>query len=601
MTRRAVTRRAAGRHGRARTFTAALLAATTLLAGACGLPRTSAIQQGHDMGPAPLPPVRVEFAGPQRGATPEAVVRGFLAAGWATQDDYRTARAYLTPEAARDWDPRAGVTVYGSASDVALTAVADDRLELAVADIARLDDAGRYTARPVGSRRVSRLTLTRSGGEWRISALEPEFGVWLARPFFESAYRPFAVAYTSARSSTVVADRRWFPLGSGLGTTLARSLLGPVPGYLAGAVASGFPAGTSLVLDAVPVVGGAAEVDLSATMLRAGADQRRRAWAQALETMKQVPDVSSVRLRVAERDLDVGTIPGVPGSAASLGFEVEAPDPAVVVRRVGTEVRALDLGAFTPLDRGEDPPPAGRLLARVPPGWGDVVASDDLVQVAAVDDDRRELRRWRAGVPGSSVRLGAGLTPAAYDRSGWVWVGGQDPSGRARVWALDPGTSASRRAPAPLQAPWLAGRRVQAVLPAPDGARALVVSRTSRGRLELGVSGIVPDEQGRPSGLAEPWPVGGDLVDAGDAAWIDAEHLAVVGARTTTSAASVFVVPLGGGAQELSALRNPRRVVATTGGGRGLLVLATDGSVNVRVGGGWAQVGRADDLAVPGR
>ena len=59
----------------------------------CGLPTSSPVQQGLDIGSPLLPPVRFQFEAPPRGATPEQIVRGFLAASWSSDDDFRAARA----------------------------------------------------------------------------------------------------------------------------------------------------------------------------------------------------------------------------------------------------------------------------------------------------------------------------------------------------------------------------------------------------------------------------------------------------------------------------------------------------------------------------
>lgn len=582
----------------------ASLAAGVVLVG-CGLPRTSEVREGNALGPAPQPPVRVQFEGPQRGASAQAVVRGFLAAGWAGQDDYRTARSYLTPEASRAWNPRASVSVYESGADLQVGTLTDGRMRIVARETGRLDADGRYAARPSTSTRSASIRLTRRDGEWRIAELDPGFGVWLTRPFFESAYRPFDIAYTGTDDAAVVVDRRWFAAGSGLPTTLARAMLGPVPAYLADAVTTGFPVGTSLAVDAVPIVGTTAEVDLSASMLEASTDDRRRAWAQALVTMVQVPAVGHALLRVADRDLDIGGVAGVPSSASALGFEVDEPAPTRIVRRVGGDVQAVDVRVFTDSDTDSDDDqdterPAGRPLATMGEGWEHLAVAADLGEVAAVGGDGLDLRRWRDGTSGAPRRFGTRLTAPAYDRTGFLWTGGLDARGHPRVWSIDTRAGGLGTRPVPVEAPWLAGHRLVTVRPAADGRRAVVVSRTPRGALRIGVAGIVRDAGGRPLRLNAPWLVGGDVLDALDVSWVDRRHLAVIGRRSSSAPFRPLVVPLGGPTTELAAVRDPRRIF-TTGGERGLVVLSGDGAAHGRVGGVWDMFGTFDALAVPGR
>ncbi|MDO5710199.1 MAG: LpqB family beta-propeller domain-containing protein [Micrococcales bacterium] len=568
------------------------------LLGGCGLPRSGPVQQGLDIGSPLLPPVRFQFEAPPRGASPEQIARGFLAASWSSDDDFRAARAYLTPNASQAWKPRSSVTVYPDSSSLRVN-TAESSVELHTVADATLDSEGRYTALPVGAIRRSTLTLSQVSGEWRISNIPPGFGLWLSRFYFERAYRRVNIAYVDPRLTSIVADPRWFPVGAGLATTLARAQLQQPPAYLRGAVRSGFPPGTRLAVDSVPIDGGRAEIDLSPAVLDVSAEERRAAWAQSLSTIRQVPDVSTVALRVSGTILDVvssgpsGMLPHTPGD---LGYSEAAAGSEWAILRTGTRLRAVDAADVPGHEPGSGKAPRTK-LPEIATGWSWLGASADLTDLAAVGGDRRELHRWRSGQERTIPGVGTGLTCPAYDVRGTLWVGGLDAKGTARVLVLDSG-SGLEAPPRAVTAPWLGGRTIETVRPAPDGQRLLVVTRGRTG-VQIGVSGIVRDAAGVPQALTEPWAIGGDVQEASYAAWASNGTVAVIGRRSGGSTALPLLLAVGGQTTSLAAVPDPRRILATRGE-RGLIVVSGNGQAFGRVGGGWQELGEIDDIVVPG-
>ena len=164
--------------------------------------------------------------------------------------------------------------------------------------VAEVDDAGRYRETPAGTSAQATFGMQKLDVGWRISVPPKGFGLWLSARDLDRIYRPFTIAYVSKSARTIVGDQRWFPITTGLATTLARAQLAPAPAYLAGAVQTGVPTGTVLAVDAVPIQSGRALVDLSAAALSADPDQRRAMWAQFVTTLMQVPSVTQISLTV---------------------------------------------------------------------------------------------------------------------------------------------------------------------------------------------------------------------------------------------------------------------------------------------------------------
>lgn len=395
----AETPRATRRLGR---VVAAGVVAVTLALSACGVPHRGPVRQGLDVGSPNMPPVRLEFEAPARGASTEDIVRGFLAASWSIEDDFRAARSYLTPEASRAWDPYVGVTVYPDGAGLRLDQVSSHTVRLDTVQEATLDMTGRYESYPTGTTHHSTLELTMASGEWRISKVPPDFGVWVSRFYFERAFRAFSIAYADLAMQRIVVDRRWFWLGPGLTTRVARALLETPPTYLQGAVRSGFPPGTRLSVDSVPVEYGQARIDLTPGVLDVSADERRAAWAQALVTIRQLPGVDGVALQVSGADLDVavqgggqGQDPGLPTDISQLGFTTAVSAIPQVLWRAGAELVAVDVADLA--RRDERPRSGGAALPEMGEQWVEPAAGHDSRDLAATSTDRGRLHRWRGG------------------------------------------------------------------------------------------------------------------------------------------------------------------------------------------------------------
>ena len=97
-------------------------------------------------------------------------------------------------------------------------------------------------------------------------------------------------------------DVRWFIKNKTVKAMTSALLAGPAP-YLRGAVVSAFPSGIKLARESVPVVSGAAQVDLTAKELtEASTEDRLRMQTQLSLTFRSQPDVVNVELR-ANQDL----------------------------------------------------------------------------------------------------------------------------------------------------------------------------------------------------------------------------------------------------------------------------------------------------------
>ena len=94
--------------------------------------------------------VRVLARPPQPGMTPTEIVQGFLDAASGFEDNHAVAKQYLTEQGARQWNPSAGVRVYGNDTE-ALTTPADDTVTLTAAQVGLISSRSQYLQSPPDS------------------------------------------------------------------------------------------------------------------------------------------------------------------------------------------------------------------------------------------------------------------------------------------------------------------------------------------------------------------------------------------------------------------------------------------------------------------
>lgn len=589
---------------------ALVAAAMAALVGlsACGLPASSAVQRGSLVAEPALQPVQVEPQGPALRATAAQIVSGFLVAGAAGAgfyDDHAVARTFLTRSVTDSWMPESGVVVYGDPSSLKVVQTSPDSVQVTAVVVAEIDSAGRYRQTAPGSSAQATFGVEKLDVGWRISRPPNGFGLWLSARDLANSYGSFTVAYVSAFAPTMVVDRRWFPITSGLATTLARAQLAPVPLYLTGAARTGVPAGTTLALDSVPVQSGSATVDLSPPALGATPDLRRAMWAQFVTTLGQVASVSAVSLEVNGAGLDLPDTPSAVSTLTELGYQ---PGPSttaeMAIVRTGAELSRVSSDS----PPGQDQPPrlpntpSGSVLPTIPTSWTSLALSWNGQEIAALSGDHDVLARWQSVRQFQLDKFGRNLTRPSYDSLNGLWVAGQDGSGTARVWVIDTSVSPMEKAkPRAIPVPWLANRPVLALKVATDNQRvALITSDQSGADIQVVVAGIVRSPAGVPVSLSPaPLRVGWTLTAATDLAWVDDNTLAVVGRVSPRDAMGPQLVEIGGKVTPMPPVPGAR-LVTNTGGLRGQVVVTDQGKIMARAGSGWQQLETGTDFLIQG-
>lgn len=504
-----------------------------LIVSACaGIPTSGPVTKVVDDAGFGESTVRYSPARPSRNASPQQIVSGYLDAMLAYPVSTGTAAAFLTPRGAKGWNPSDQVRIYSSSEVFGARPAArtsgdvDDGpdpsvdVRLGLVEDARLDRQGHFARQA----RPSEITyrLERVKGEWRIA--NPQAGVLVNRKFFDDYFRPFSIFFFDRPGERLVPDPVHLVVGDQLATSLVTSLSrGPRASDLA-ASRTYVPAVDAL-RPSVPISGdGVADVQFDTDLNRLAESVRDRLSAQVVWTLRQVPDIVTVRLTGGSTPLgeqaglqDV-TSWGAFGPSIARGHAYAVADGAVV---------QIDEDDVRPLSG-----PWGR-DAR---GARSIAVSD--AGVAAVLGEGNVARITNR--KGAAVRTVDGsrfITPR-WDESGKVWLVDRDGA-RTRVRVVD-GSDVTT-----LRAAGLARLDPSTFELSPDGARyAVTVGRGARSAIMVG--SVLRSAKNEITGLADPYRVFTGAGSPSSATWSSGTRLSYLAA--SESGRQVYTSAIDGSA-----------------------------------------------------
>ncbi|WP_416443768.1 GerMN domain-containing protein [Leucobacter sp. HNU] len=270
--------------GIGRVFGVAVIAAGALLLAACNaIPQSGPVNVGLSDLTKGDQLVSYSPPGPAKGASQKDVVIGFVNAAASSQDDYRVAREFLTPEYSSQWDPSTGAFVYEGARPY--RSEDGDIGVLSLPGSATVDERGVLTPARPGATSDVRFELTKVDGQWRISSAPA--GVILERGVFRSVWAPHDVAFLSP-DDRLITETRWFLNGPGMATQVVKALLDGPAEEMRGAMRTAFPEGTGLVANSVTVLDGTAKIDLTGQAASADHSTRQLVFRQLAASLQSV-------------------------------------------------------------------------------------------------------------------------------------------------------------------------------------------------------------------------------------------------------------------------------------------------------------------------
>ncbi|WP_461000773.1 LpqB family beta-propeller domain-containing protein, partial [Streptomonospora sediminis] len=523
--------------------------------------------------------------GPQPGVDPEGLVRWFLKSMGSFEENHSAAREYLTAQPSTGWAPGGRVLVYEDFDKLAVDTRVGDKGEKATVrllgnQVATIDNTGQYLPAEPGKVIDITLKLVRnSNDQWRIS--DPPDDLVLSRSAVDLAYRPLNLYFFNRDRSTLVPDPVFLPVSSDRSATkLVKMLVEGPTSWLDPAVQSAFPedATADVAYDAGTVT---VEVDSAA----GGAKQRFGMGAQLVWTLRQLPEVEELTLRVGGQEIEIPQEEGE--NLLTGGADWESVNPTGVTGNL----RAYFLrdGQLWSLesDTRDTKPEERRVQGE--PGTGGTALEQHAVSldedaVAGIRAGGEEVVVSGLGEDGeySPVLTGGTYTSLSWDSYGNLWVaedvsedgpaaqdrqdGAQsaaedtergDPAPSAspsdrpapdpgtRVWMLRGGTD-----PVEVKAPDLAGTAVTKLRLSRDGTRAAVVTDDGTGGTELSVGRVVHTDSGVT--VSGALPLATDLTGITDVSWRGGDQLAVLG-HIEEGADKGYLVSLDGSTETTSA------------------------------------------------
>ncbi|SJM54409.1 GerMN domain-containing protein [Gulosibacter sp. 10] len=520
---------------------ASVLAAAlvTVLAACAQIPLSGSVEQGEPQEAGEAQSVRYYPDGPFSGATQEEIVLGFIDAGTGAQNDFATAREFLTDEAAESWRPEAGVLLM-SDGQVSSRAESDTEVVVSVPINGTLDEHGFYQESPTSSTKTLEFRLEMVGGEWRIA--EAPDGIVLIRQAFTDLYGARPLTFFDGAQQFTASDLRWFLDDSRAATRMVEELIaGPAEWMLPGeSVTSAFPANVELV-DAVRINGQTAVVNFSDSISNASPGALSLMRLQLEESLTQLDGVASVEMQVNGAKLDVA----LPASDEVIRTADVNPSP--LVQQDGT-LGYLSGGTLEPPVGSEN---AVAEVERLNPIRGAVSASRGTIALLTSE-----------GTYGMSfedesatfIDARGGQVEPALDNWDWVWTQSTTQTG-LYITRIGEYQTLEIRLPDEVSDDFISHQVSR------DGTKIAFLYDTDEG-VELAVSPIIRDETGMPITLGDPLVLGVSGDQASDVAWVDGGSVAMLvdGGEGTTE---VQLYRLGGEFTMFGSIPNAMQVAGS--------------------------------------
>lgn len=475
-----------GRMGRRLRRAAASVLALVMLAGAGGCTSPFALPTSgevHGLTKSGKRTQRVFTSphGPEDGAQPDSIVRGFLAAlpAGPQSDGFAVAREFLTDMTANSWNPSRRTIIYDSdpiverkAQSMAgaqTEASSQSLVTVSLNAIGQLDDKGVYTASMSSGMQQLDFRLVQVDGQWRIYDLPS--GIAILQSDFDMVFKQVTLYQPDLRGASFIPDVRWFGWRNWR-TEAVKQLLADPPQWLADIV--GHPAGNAVSLStgAVSVVDTMPSVTLSAEVMRLGTAERATLVRQLRLTLGEgKPDAPLEVLSASGNDLSDAD------NGVAIGIDTGTHGTYVVSSDAVIAIELPNLLRVGVLERGDDMTD----FAFAP--WGGAVARAD-GEVDCLTEDVSECGRLFTGTRTGTLAIGA-------DHE--IWASTTDA---LMVWNQSSETLRQ------LDATWLKGRQVIDMEIAPEGGRVVLAVRDGTDN-EIMMAGVRRGSDGMPVALSE--------------------------------------------------------------------------------------------------
>ncbi|WP_309132481.1 LpqB family beta-propeller domain-containing protein [Brevibacterium sp.] len=497
--------------------------------------------------------------GPAPGASPADIVRGFLAAGAGTENNFSVARSFLTETEGQEWRPLESVSLLPTDADLDSLnyEVTSDqqRLNLSAPVTGLVNSSGIYHSTTPGTRSNLEFSLRQENGEWRISSA-PD-GLLISQATFRTIFLNYSVKFFTSDFSYLVPDSRWFLRSSSTPTAIVNELLsGPAP-YMVGSVVTAIPEGAKLSdSNVVTIENGVARVSLNEQTPAPTDREKGLIRAQIASTLQAVPSISSVELSINGQLVSESLQPEIDAT-------VKVDDPPVVL--ADGRLARISGTRLTPVDNSPD-------LSKEDPS--DPAVSLDGSLYAYLTDGRDRLMRLKDNDRKASQILGGkDLVGPSIDRFNMVWTAERQNTGVIR--AVGPDDKVYE-----VNADFLAGRELLDLEVSRDGTRIALLSTLEDQPARIDLVGIPRDRAGNPTnGLsATPIEMGSNFNWVDDVSWAGSTSLVALASMEKNEPVQPFRIDVTAPPEQLGELPDGSRISAGEDG-RSILVTSDQGEI----------------------
>jgi len=512
----------------------------TLVSSCAGLPSNDKVTQhssGLDVKSVNTSPARAP--GPLAGATPEAIIEGFVRAGVDSIENYAVARQYLSSSFAGRWNPMGTTRVYRNTvqprSDDSGTA--EGTYHVRFQQTATVNSQGITSTFPEAQTETQDFTMVMEDNQWRISSC-PD-GLWLDGAEFERVFSPCRLYFYDRAFRYAVPDIRWFPHTDRYFELLVRTLMIGPASYLKDVAFSALNESMSLET--------ANMSDNQDVLVRLSGVGKTEVFYNGTLIPENAPSgFSAVKLN-----------PGVPARTVAINSNGQMVARDDYMSNAGEQ---LLLRGVTQLSS-----PAMGYSADV---------------YACLANDAASLYTVYQGTA-RRVWQSTALTAPSFDAYGWVWAA--DGEGIVRAFKPDSEDATERERGVDIGLSWQRNLSFTSVNVSHDGARMAIVASTE-GASAVIISGIVRDDAGKPLRLTEMVRLSSSVTPR-NARWAGDQSVVVVNVKNGESE----VISLSGEETKLDRLDGVM-TISTADNTSNIIAHRSDGSCYLMEERGWIRL-----------
>ncbi|MDX8142910.1 LpqB family beta-propeller domain-containing protein [Lentzea sp. BCCO 10_0061] len=234
---------------------------------------------------------------PRQNIDPFMLVRDFLNATANPDSDYAAARAFMTPEANKNWDTKNPTIIETGFSTVPTSQAAQDKTQTVLLQgnyVGRLGSDNAFVPQ-LGEFRIPVKVERASDNQWRIS--EPPLGVYMPQNLFNTTYRRVTLYFYNPEFTVLVPDPRYvvIPPATSIPTRVTELLIAGPGDAVRDTLVSALGTETEKFSDTKESDDGALEVNLTNVGKDLTPEKRKQIVAQVV---KSYSGVTSSRVRV---------------------------------------------------------------------------------------------------------------------------------------------------------------------------------------------------------------------------------------------------------------------------------------------------------------